>query len=46
MTLPPGNMMMNIGAGIGLVPPGNKPLPEPMMNQIYLTIWHHMVTMS
>ena len=24
----------------GLVPSGNKPLPEPMLTQIYDTIWH------
>ena len=28
---------------IGLVPSGNKPLPEPMLTQIYwhVAIWHH-----
>ena len=25
---------LNIGSGNGLVPPGNKPLPEPMLTQI------------
>ena len=26
---------VNIGSGNGLVPSGNKPLPEPMLTQIY-----------
>ena len=25
----------------GLVPSGNKPLPEPMLIQIYVVKWHH-----
>ena len=25
----------------GLEPSGNTPLPEPMLIQIYVTIWHH-----
>ena len=29
---------VNIGSGNGLVPSGNKPLPEPMLNQIYVAI--------
>ena len=28
-----------IGLGNGLVPLGNKPLPEPMLTQIYVAIW-------
>ena len=32
---------VNIGSGNGLVPLGNKPLPEPMLTQIYVAIWHH-----
>ena len=28
----------NIGSGNGLVPSGNKPLPEPMLTQIYVAI--------
>ena len=31
----------NIGSGNGLVPSGNKPLPETMLTQIYVTIWCH-----
>ena len=30
---------VNIGSGNGLVPSGNKPLPEPMLTQISVTIW-------
>ena len=29
---------VNIGSGNGLVPSGTKPLPEPMLTQIYFTI--------
>ena len=32
---------VNIGSGHGLVPSGNKPLPEPMLTQIYVAIWCH-----
>ena len=31
----------NIGSGNDLVPSGNKALPEPMLTQIYVTIWRH-----
>ena len=30
------NWEVNIGAGNGLVPPGNKPLPEPMLTQFLI----------
>ena len=30
--------LVNIGSGNGLVLSGNKPLPEPMLTQIYVTI--------
>ena len=30
-----------IGSGNGLVPSGNKPLPEPMLTYISVTIWCH-----
>ena len=33
--------LVNIGSGNGLVPSGNKPLPELMLTQIYVTKWHH-----
>ena len=32
---------VNIGSGNGLVPSGNKPLPEPMLTQISVAAWHH-----
>ena len=37
---------VNIGSGNGLVPSGNKPLPEPMLTQTSVAIWHHYATMS
>ena len=32
---------VNIGSGNGLVPSGNKPLPEPMMSHIYVGKCRH-----
>ena len=32
---------VNIGAGNGLVPLDNEPLPEPMLTKIYVAIWRH-----
>ena len=32
---------VNIGSGNGLVPSGNKPLPEPMLTKISVAIWCH-----
>ena len=32
---------VNIGSGNGLVPSGNKLLPEPLLAQIYVVIWRH-----
>ena len=29
------------GSGIGLLPSGDKSLPEPLLTQIYVAIWHH-----
>ena len=37
---------VSIGSGNGLVPPGNKPLPEPMFTKIYVAIWRHYNTMT
>ena len=37
---------VNIGSGNGLVPLGNKPLPEPMLAQIYVAKWRHKALMS
>ena len=36
-----GDYLVNIGPGSGLVPSGNKPLPEPILTQIYVTRWSH-----
>ena len=33
-----------IGSGNGLVPSGNKPLPEPVLTQISVAIWCHLCT--
>ena len=33
--------LVNIGSGNVLVPSGNKPLPEPMLTQIYVAIRRH-----
>ena len=35
-TRPP-SWLAAIGSGNGLMPSGNKPLPEPMLTQIYAT---------
>ena len=32
---------LNIGSGNGLVPSGNKPLPEPILTHIYVATWRH-----
>ena len=37
---------VNIGSGNGLMPSGNKPLPEPMVTQINVTIWRHLWVMG
>ena len=34
-------LMINIGSGIGLVPSGNKPLPEPMSTKFYVSVLRH-----
>ena len=38
-------MSVRIGLGNGLVLSGNKPLPEPMLTEIYVAIWWHLATM-
>ena len=35
-----------IGPSNGLVPSGNKPLPDPMLSQISVAIWRQYATMS
>ena len=37
---------MNSSSSNGLVPSGKKPLPEPMLTQIYVTTWCHQFIMS
>ena len=37
---------VNSGLGNGLVPSGNKPLPEPMLTQISVAIWCHQAAMT
>ena len=37
---------VNIDSGNGLVSSGTKPLPEPMLTQIYIAISCHWATMS
>ena len=34
---------VNIGSGNGLVPSGNKPLPEPMLTQFLVALWTQWV---
>ena len=38
--------IVNTYSGNGLMPSGTKPLPEPMLTQIYDTIWCHKATVS
>ena len=38
--------LVNIGSGNGLVPSGNKPLPEPMLIQIFSLIQHPSIFYS
>ena len=33
--------LVNISSGNDLVPSDNKPLPEPMLTKLYVTIWRH-----
>ena len=37
---------VNIGSGNGLVPLGNKPLPEPMLTQKRAAIWCNWAILS
>ena len=39
-------LQVSIGSGNGLVPSGNKPLPEPVLKKISDAIWCHKVTVS
>ena len=38
--------IVSIGSGKDLVPLGTKPLPEPVLTQICIVIWHHEAIMS
>ena len=40
----PYRWFVNIGCGNGLVPSGIKPLPRPVLTQIYVAIWCHQAT--
>ena len=40
-----GEIDMSLSTG-SQVASGNKPLPEPMLTQIYVTIWRHYTTKS
>ena len=37
---------VNIVSGSGMVPTGNKPLPQPISTQINIAIWRHQATMN
>ena len=37
---------VNIGPGDGLVPSGNKPLPEPLLIQVFVATWRHLATIN
>ena len=39
MRMPQTLTIENIGSGNGLVSSGNKPIPEPMVIQIYVAVW-------
>ena len=42
-------MLLNITdekSTLVMVSSGNKPLPEPVLTQSYVTMWHHLATMS
>ena len=36
---------VNDGSGDGLLPSGDKPVPEPMLSQLYVAIWRHQARM-
>ena len=38
--------LLNIGSANALVPSGNKPLPEPVLTQIYVSIWQSSVKVN
>ena len=42
----PYRWQVNIGSGNGLVPSGTKPLPEPMLTQIYVAMRRHQAMLN
>ena len=42
----PQDLTVNIDSGNGLVPSGNKPLPEPMLTQFLVALWRRYASMS
>ena len=38
-------LLVNIASDDSLVLSGNKPLPEPMLTQTCVTLWHHQATL-
>ena len=42
----PQDLTDDIGSGNGVGPPGNEPLPGPMLTLIYVAIWCHWATKS
>ena len=36
-------LTLNVGSGNALVPPGNKPLPEPLLTKFYVAIQHKLI---
>ena len=42
----PGWLLVDIGSDNGLMSSGNKPLPEPMLIQIRVAIWHREATIG
>ena len=44
--MPPNWWLVNIGSGNGLVPSGNRPLPQSMLTHFYVTIWYHQAARS
>ena len=44
--MPQNTFADNNDSGNGLLPSGNKPLPEPMLTQMHVAILRHQVTMT
>ena len=37
----PALIIVNIGSDNGVIPSGNKPVPEPVLTRIYAALWRH-----